>query len=137
MECNARQLENGKCGLTGEECIGEARMYHEPGQTNGDRIRAMSDRELVEKIEDLLPKLMEAGDNSLAEAICDMHGECDKDGNCTRQRHQACILRWVKRPADKEIDNPSVSFADSSLCTREPLGAAEGGGGTDGGGTAV
>lgn len=68
--------------------------------TVADAIRSLSDSDLVDKIEDLLPKLMEAGDNSFIGAICDTQGECDKDGNCTKQRHRACVLRFLHKPAE-------------------------------------
>lgn len=28
-------------------------------------------------------------------------GECDTDGNCTTQRHRACILRYLHQPAEE------------------------------------
>lgn len=75
---------------TGAQCI----------PTVADKIRSMTDNELVVAIEDLLPKLMEAGDHSLVNKICDTQGECDKDGNCTAQRHRACIMRYLNRPVE-------------------------------------
>ena len=75
---------------TGAHCI----------PTVADKFRSMTDLEWVDAIEELLPKLMEAGDNSLAEKICDMQGDCDTDGNCTQQRHRACIMRFLHRPTE-------------------------------------
>ena len=68
--------------------------------TNGERTRAMTDAELVTGIEDLLPKLMEAGDYRLIDAVCDGMGECEGDGNCTAVRHRNCIRRYLNRPAE-------------------------------------
>ena len=70
--------------------------------TVADKIRSMTDREMVDAIEELLPKLMEAGDNNLAAKICDCQGECETDGNCTGHRHRACILRFLHRPAEDD-----------------------------------
>lgn len=74
----------------------------ETEMTNADRFRAMTDEELVAVIEDLLPKLMEAGDHRLINAACDGQGECEGDGNCTATRHRDCIRRYLNRPADEE-----------------------------------
>lgn len=70
-------------------------------KTRADAIRSMSDEELASSIEELLPKLMEAGDMTLIEKICDGQG-CGEDGNCTNLRHRACILRYLQQPAEDD-----------------------------------
>ena len=104
MRCNARQLENGKCGLTGEGCIGETCMYHEPGQTNGDRIRAMSDRELAAFFE---------GFN-----ICDQRSESEcKITFCAHCSD--CTLDWLQQPADSpERDAWNAGFTARAIDDR-------------------
>lgn len=72
--------------------------------TRADRCRAMTDEELVAAVEDLLPKLMEAGDHKLINAICDGTGECEGDGNCTATRHRDCIRRYLDREVEDGED---------------------------------
>lgn len=67
-------------------------------KTRADAIRSMSDDELVTSIEELLPKLMEAGDMKLIEKICDGEG-CGEDGECSSLRRRACIQRYLHQPA--------------------------------------
>lgn len=95
----------GKGDVCNLPCTNEACEYYDGTgakciPTVADKIRSMTDHELVTVIEDLLPKLMEAGDQSLAGEICDAQGECDKDGNCTGQRHRACIMRFLHKSAE-------------------------------------
>ena len=94
MKCNARQMDNGKCGLTGEGCIGEACMYHEPGQTNGDRIRAMSDRELASflaerYVRESCLRLADDGYQPTATQIAELH-----------ERLHRTWLMWLRQPAE-------------------------------------
>ena len=85
MKCNAHQMENGACGLTGEKCIGRACMYHEPDQTNADRIRAMSDEELSAMLAD--------DDNCCPPK----HPNCSKHvSDC-----EGCWLEWLRQPAEE------------------------------------
>lgn len=72
--------------------------------TRADRIRAMTDEELVTAVEDLLPKLMEAGDHRLVKAVCDGLGECAGDGNCTDTRHRNCIRRYLDGKMEDDGD---------------------------------
>lgn len=89
------------CTLAEERCqrCGGAGSTMVP-MTKADRFRAMTDDELVTVIEELLPKLMEAGDNTLAQAICDYRGVCEGDDVCTVARHRDCIRRYLNRPAE-------------------------------------
>lgn len=95
----------GKGGVCNVPCTNEACEHYDGTSaqcipTVADKIRSMTDDELVVAIEELLPKLMEAGYNELAAKICDCQGECETDGNCTGPRHRACILRFLHRPAE-------------------------------------
>lgn len=95
----------GKGAICNVPCTNKAcEHYNDEGgrdvTTVVDKIRSMSDDELVTAIENLLTKLFEARDNTLVEKICDGQGDCDKDGNCTSQRHRACIMRFLHQPAE-------------------------------------
>lgn len=70
--------------------------------TRGDAIRAMSDEELADRIEGPLLKMMEAGDMTLSNKICDGQGGCMDDGDCTNLRHRACIVRYLNQPAEED-----------------------------------
>lgn len=92
-----------------DPCVGEAcEFYNGQGarraMTRGDEFRSMSDEELAAKIEDLLPKLMEAGDMTLIEKICDGQG-CGEDRECTTLLHRACIMRYLNQPAEDDYGN--------------------------------
>ena len=76
--------------------------YLERKPTNADRIRAMTDAELAEKIYQLNTLNAEGGDFSLL--FCDGKANCiDSDGNvhCCEEREKACILRWLRQIAEE------------------------------------
>ena len=54
-------------------------------QTNGDKIRAMSDEELVEHFGEFMP------DDKFCTGICNEDHDCDK-----------CRLEWLKQPVEVE-----------------------------------
>lgn len=76
----------GKCVIehfpNGKES--DPSMWKPLPQTNADRIRAMSDEELVEFI----------GHNSLCDRVQDEAGNWCNDHNCTD-----CLQEWLKQPA--------------------------------------
>lgn len=95
----------GKGGICAVPCTNEACEHYDGTgakciPTVADRLRSMTDLEWVDAIEELLPKLCEAGDHSLPEQICDGEGDCGTDGDCNQQRHRACIMRFLLRPAE-------------------------------------
>lgn len=70
--------------------------------TNADRIRAMSDAELADKIYQLNTLNAEGRDFSLL--FCDGKANCiDAAGNisCNDEREKACILRWLRQIAEE------------------------------------
>lgn len=73
--------------------------------SNGDRIRAMSDEELIDKLL-WIARMMWEMDDDLTELWCDMQGGCcGEDGeelDCDDEKHKACILRWLRSPAKEE-----------------------------------
>ena len=65
-----------------------ATMPENKPQTNADRIRAMSDEELVDLF----------GHNSICDYVQDHSSEhCEKQGSCGN-----CLLEWLKQPAKGE-----------------------------------
>lgn len=79
-------------------------MVDQP-KTNADRIRAKSDEALAEKLYQLYCLTMEKDDGDIARLWCDGKSGCtDEHGEveCDEERHKACILRWLKGPADDE-----------------------------------
>lgn len=65
-------------------------------KTNADRLRAMPDEELAKIIQNLnLPNCR----------YCDGNAGCEnEDGDyvCDEQKEMACIMRWLKQPAEGE-----------------------------------
>ena len=83
MKCRY-ETSNGRCGLKEcyayrHKCYGEDMCKCIEPMTNGDRIRAMSDEGLAEF-------------NSFCPFI---------DEDCTRKGCIACILEWLKQPAEE------------------------------------
>jgi hypothetical protein len=80
----------------------ELPMSEEKTMTNADRIRAMTDAELAEKIYQLNTLNAEGRDFSLL--FCDGKANCiDAAGNisCNDEREKACILRWLRQIAEE------------------------------------
>lgn len=85
------ETKNGRCGLKGSyayrhKCFTEDLCKcHEP-MTNADRIRAMTDEELVDFL----------GHNSLCDRIQDDGGDwCKKHPVC-----KGCMVEWLQQPAE-------------------------------------
>lgn len=73
----------------------------EPLQTNGDRIRAMSDEDLAEKFFWIYRQSCEHGGVDISQWWCDCKGGCQADEvefDCDGDMHKACILRWLRAP---------------------------------------
>ena len=74
--------------LEGSDCDKFNQRINRPTQTNADRIRAMSDEELV--------KLF--GYNSICDYVQDHSSEhCEKYYSCGK-----CLVEWLKQPAEEE-----------------------------------
>ncbi len=71
-----------------------------PTQTNADRIRAMSDESLAEKIYDIWRGEVERGAD-LAFNWC-REDYCTSE-ECDPEKHKACILRWLRSPAKEDL----------------------------------
>lgn len=81
--------------LYGGELVGRLTScpdFQQKPKTNADRIRAMSDEELVKFI----------GHNSLCDQIQNNEGKwCESQGVCNN-----CLVEWLKQPAD---DLPKIT----------------------------
>lgn len=76
-------------------------------ETNGERIRSMSDEKLAEALYNIVEKLQTEAVYDLSRLYCDGKNCCiDADGNiaCYPNMEKACILRWLRQPA-KEAAN--------------------------------
>ena len=75
--------------------------------TEADRIRAMSDEELVAGLYLLYRLTMEQDGGDIARHWCDGKSGCTNEYGeieCNEERHKACILRWLQQPAE-EVDH--------------------------------
>lgn len=81
----------------GTTCLAEVRRkIAQPAMTNGDRIRRMTDEELA--------KLMiQITDLDIQIGYCEERPECvamlDREDGIPSDMCQACMLRWLQRPA--------------------------------------
>lgn len=65
-------------------------------ETNGERIRSMSDEEMARKLYDIWHlRIDKEGD--ISTNWCD--GSCSDSEACNPEKHKACILRWLRQPA--------------------------------------
>ena len=66
----------------------------------GDRIRSMTNEELVEKLYWLYSLSWGYDREDLSKNWCDLKGGCccagDEEIQCSEEKHKACILRWLK-----------------------------------------
>jgi len=72
--------------------------------TNADRIRAMSDEELMAGLYLLYRLTMEQDGGDIARHWCDGKSGCTNEYGeieCNEERHKACILRWLQQPAEE------------------------------------
>lgn len=70
--------------------------------TNADRIRAMSDEEMVNAVIALYNKLGSGAMNDLSDLFCDGQAGCiTKSGvvRCSEKKEKSCVLRWLQSPA--------------------------------------
>lgn len=65
-----------------------------------DRLRAMDDVELMNRVYELHVLLSECGHYEFTRQFCDGKAECTDDEDCSEDRVKACILRWLKQPAE-------------------------------------
>ena len=75
-------------------------------KTKADRIRAMSDEELMAGLYLLYRLTMEQDGGDIARHWCDGKSGCTNEYGeieCNEERHKACILRWLQQPAE-EVD---------------------------------
>lgn len=71
-------------------------------QTNGERIRSMSDEQMAEAFYILVDGIQTGAIDDLSCLYCDGENGCvDEDGDitCTKDMEKACILRWLRQPA--------------------------------------
>lgn len=68
-------------------------------QTNADRIRDMDDETLCERLYHVWRNEVEKG-NDIAVNWC--HSKHCQSEECDPDKHKACILRWLRQPADQE-----------------------------------
>ena len=76
-------------------------------ETNGDRIRSMSDEELAtEIIRRWRSEMEDVFHEDISKRWCDMQGGCVSSKGyhrpCTDNRLFACVLRWLRAPAKEE-----------------------------------
>lgn len=70
---------------------------HAKPQTNADRVRAMSDEELADVIINVWRAEVERG-YDIATNWC--NSDCCSSEDCAPEKHKACILRWLQKPAE-------------------------------------
>lgn len=79
--------------------------------TVADGIRSMSDEELAEEIIRRWRSETEDGAlEDISKRWCDMKGCVSSNGYyrpCTDERLFACVLRWLRRPAEEEEHGPT------------------------------
>lgn len=88
-------------GLAADALNEKAEREAKP-MTNADKIRAMSDEELVDRIHQL--NTLNAEDDDFSLLFCDGKANCiDSDGtvHCCEEREKACILRWLRQIAEE------------------------------------
>ena len=76
-------------------------------KTNADRIRAMSDEELADKLHQLYLIFSDEGYYDFGRLFCDGKAGCiDEDGevHCNDDRRKACVIRWLKQPVEVSGD---------------------------------
>lgn len=66
----------------------------------GDRIRSMTNEELVEKLYWLYSLSWGYDREDVSKNWCDLKGGCcgagDEEIQCSEEKHKACILRWLE-----------------------------------------
>lgn len=83
---------------------------HAKPQTNADRVRAMSDEELADVIINVWRAEVERG-YDIATNWC--NSDCCSSEDCDPEKHKACILRWLQKPAELR-SNRGVFVAEQS-----------------------
>ena len=102
--CKHRVLD--KCKKDGRPCFFSEDCFEpeeEKKRTNADRIRDMSDEELVDKLYALYLITVNLDCEEIAKKWCDGKAWCiDEHGTieCDEDKHKACILRWLQQPAE-------------------------------------
>lgn len=73
--------------------------------THGDRFRAMTDTEYADGLYRLFLLTAEQDGGNVSEHWCDgkdCYLEDEDEFICNEERHKACILRWLRSPADSK-----------------------------------
>lgn len=105
----SKPLVDVTCKLGTKGCFEDGRC-HALGNcenkivTNADRIRAMSDEELADKLHQLYLIFSDEGYYDFGRLFCDGKAGCiNEDGevHCNDDRRKACIIRWLQQPAEK------------------------------------
>ena len=91
--------KNGRCGLKGSyayqhRCFGEDRCRCREPMTSADRIRAMSDEELVVFLDGFSGRCLDCAENAKNES-CQIY----KEGRYCRPRD---IMEWLQQPMKGE-----------------------------------
>ena len=81
-------------------------------ETNGDRIRRMSDEELAtEIIRRWRSEMEDVFHEDISKRWCDMQGGCVSSRGyprpCTDNRLFACVLRWLRASAKEDNNGPT------------------------------
>ena len=87
--------------MEGSECDKFNQSVMQKPMSPADRIRAMDDVELTNRIYELFVLLSEYGHYELADQFCDGKAECAGGEDCNEDRLKACILRWLQQPAEE------------------------------------
>lgn len=114
-DCNGHGHINGgddhsSWSRTCDRCHGTG--YTMVPMTSGDKIRSVfaTDEGIAETIMSLDLSTLENG-RELAFRYCDGKNNCiDGDGNitCTDEMRRACILRWLRKPADDTLPHSRI-----------------------------
>lgn len=98
LRCKDCKHDKGKC--VGVSRRASHKNCFEPKvMTNADRIRDMSDEALCERLYHVWRNEADKG-NDIAINWCDP--ECCSSEECDPDKHKACILRWLQRPAEED-----------------------------------
>lgn len=87
------------------DCLLPPREQKSRVRTNADRIRSLTDDELVDRLFAIYRGQMDADGVDVSRLWCDGNSGCiDENGEveCNDEAHKACILRWLKAPTLSE-----------------------------------
>lgn len=97
-ELNAEFADNSECDRFNARVLTDT-------MTHADMIRTLGDEEMAQKLFAIYRMHAEHGED-IATKWCDLKGGCvttdGQDLECTEQMHLACILRWLRSPAESK-----------------------------------